>query len=301
MQDDRWPQHCRSLLVASVNSAASAFPTGENQAPKRIHDARKTLKQARAIARLFVPGLGEPARVTIAALATARRRMAQARDLDVMEQRLKRLDPPEAISEAVTLAIGRERTAVKRGARGGFGASASRIQLSAIARRLEAWDIGGLRDRDIVEAVARTYRQARQRGRRAFKGGDPAALHRLRARVVDLLYQLAALSPAWPAALTAQGDELNELRDTLGDFNDLTVLAAFASTRAGLSPGAMAALTERLEARQKKLRRRARVEFDRLFAEAPEAFADRIAAYLKRPMAKPEISGDKPAAGRKGQ
>ena len=91
------------------------------------------------------------------------------------------------------------------------------------------------------------------------------------------------------------------MRDTLGDFNDLSVLAAFARQRAGLSPEAGAALTERLEARQKKLRRRARVEFDRLFAETPDAFADRLAAYLKRPMEKPEVSRDKPVAEPKGQ
>ena len=42
-----------------------------------------------------------------------------------------------------------------------------------------------------------------------------------------------------------------------------------------------------LEAKQKKLRRRAETEFDRLFAETPDAFAERLSAYLRRPMEKP--------------
>ena len=57
---------------------------------------------------------------------------------------------------------------------------------------------------EIVDAVARTYRQARKRGRLAFAGDDPVALHALRARVVDLRYQLALLSCAWPEALNVQ-------------------------------------------------------------------------------------------------
>ena len=82
---------------------------------------------------------------------------------------------------------------------------------------------------EIVKAVARTYRQARRRGKLALRSDDPAALHALRARVVDLQYQLAALSSASPAALNAQSEELNALRDTLGDFNDLHVLSNFRS------------------------------------------------------------------------
>ena len=138
-----------------------------------------------------------------------------------------------------------------------------------------------------MEAVARTYAQARRRGRLAFAhDDDPETLHALRSRVVDLRYQLSALSPAWPAALNAQAEELNALRDTLGAFNDLTVLATFAAERGGLTPDALQRLKEQVEAKQKKLRRRAKTEFDRLFAETPDAFAARLGAYLGRPMKK---------------
>lgn len=284
----KWPRYCRSLLVASVGSAAKAFPSRPDQAPEGVHDLRKTLKEARALTRLFLKSVGEPARVTIAALASVRRRVGRARDLDVMEQRLGRLAPPVEIAKRIAEAIVRERSAARR-AHTGFGTSASRTQLRAIAKRLEAWELDSVRDGDIVDAVARTYRQARRRGRLAFEADDPAALHALRSRVVDLRYQLAALAPAWPAALTAQAEELNELRDTLGAFNDLRVLARFASERCGLSPEAMSALAERLEAKQKKLRRRAELEFNRLFAEAPNAFAERLAAYVKSPMEAPAV------------
>ncbi len=287
MRKDAWPGHCRALLVASVASAARQFPGRGEQAPERIHGLRKTLKEARAIARLFLPSLGEPARVTIAALAVVRRRVGRARDLDVMEARLERLAPPPEIAAPLLEAIGRERTAASRD-HGGFATSASRSQLNAIVARLGAWDLASLGADDIAEAVARSYRQARRRGKIAFEGHDPRALHKLRARVVDLRYQLAALSPAWPAVLGAQSEELNALRDTLGDFNDLHMLATFAKERASLRPEALADLMEPLAAKQKKLKRRAEIEFDRLFAETPDAFSERLSAYLRRPIKEPK-------------
>ena len=66
-------------------------------------------------------------------------------------------------------------------------------------------------------------------------------------------------------------------------------LATFATDRASLAPEALAELMTRLEAKQKKLRRRAENEFDRLFAETPDAFAERLSAYLRRPMKKPTL------------
>jgi CHAD domain-containing protein len=163
-------------------------------------------------------------------------------------------------------------------------------------RRGEGWDLSALGTEAICAAVARTYRQARKRGCLAFGGDDPVALHAFRARVVDLRYQLSLLSCAWPEALNAQAEALNDLREALGDFNDLHVLGTFAAEHGELPPQALEELSVRMEAKQKKLRRRANVEFERLFAEAPNAFATRIAAYLGHPVREPEVVQDEPVA-----
>ena len=84
MRSDAWPQYCRGALVRSVSAAAAHFPGPGEEAPKRVHNARRALKEARAIARLFLRCVGEPGRVTIAALASTRRQIGRARDLDLM-------------------------------------------------------------------------------------------------------------------------------------------------------------------------------------------------------------------------
>jgi CHAD domain-containing protein len=297
MRSDAWPQHCRAALVQAVTAAAAQFPGPGEEAPKRVHDVRKTLKEARAIARLFLHGVGEPARVTITALAATRRQIGRARDLDVMAQRVHRLEPPPGVFAPLMAAIAREREAAQR-ARRGLSASTPPARLSAIVRRLEGWDLSALGTEEIVDAVARTYRQAQRRGLLAFESEDPTRLHALRSRVVDLRYQLALLSCAWPDALNAQAEALNDLREALGDFNDLHVLAKFAAEHSGLSAQALEELGARMSAKQQKLKRRADVEFDRLFAETPSAFGTRIAAYLAHPVTDPEVAQEDPAAAK---
>ncbi len=295
MRSDAWPQHCRAALVRSVSAAAAQFPAPGEEAPKRVHEVRKTLKQARAIARLFLHCVGEPARVTITALAATRRQIGRARDLDVMALRVQRLEPPPEVAEPLTAAIARERAAAQR-ARRGLSASAPRARLNAIVRRVEGWDLSAVGTEEIVDAVARTYRQARKRGLLAFETDDPTALHASRSRVVDLRYQLSLLSCAWPEALNAQAEALNDLRETLGDFNDLHVLGTFAAEHGELAPQALEELGDRIEAKQTKLKGRAHVEFERLFAETPSAFATRIAAYLSSPRREPDGALDERAA-----
>ena len=124
---------------------------------------RKTLKEARAIARLFLDCVGEPARVTITTLAATRRQIGRARDLDVMAIRVERLEPPPEISKPLMAAIAREREAAQR-ARRGLAANAPRARLNAIVRRVEGWDLSAVGTAEIVAAAARTYRQARSAG-----------------------------------------------------------------------------------------------------------------------------------------
>src|SRR6202522_856366 len=297
MRSDAWPQHCRAALVRAVSAAATQFPGPGEEAPKRVQDVRKTLKEARAIARLFLDCVGEPARVTITALAATRRQIGRTRDLDVMAIRVERLEPPPEVSEPLMAAIAREREAAQR-ARRGLAASAPRPRLNAIVRRVEGWDLSALGTEAICAAVARTYRQARKRGCLAFGGDDPVALHAFRARVVDLRYQLSLVSRAGPEALNAQAEALNDLREALGDFNDLHVLETFAAEHGELPPQALEDFGARIAAKQNKLRRRANVEFERLFAETPNAFATRIAAYLGHPVREPEVPQDEPAAAK---
>jgi CHAD domain-containing protein len=215
------------------------------------------------------------------------------RDLDILPGVLKRLNGPAETQEILLRVIAGQREAVRR-ARHADDAAGVAAELRALARSIEAWDVEAAGAEPLLEALRRTYRSARRIGQRALASGDAGDLHALRARVVDVSHQLQAFEPAWPAMFQAMERELHRLRTTLGDHNDLIVLAEFARGRPELAPEAAKGLVALIAQRRRPLERRASDRFSRLFVERPGAFERRIAAYLEHPQRKPRAPASPP-------
>ena len=138
-------------------------------------------------------------------------------------------------------------------------------------------------DSGLAAMLRHTFRAAKRRGAAAFSSGDADDLHELRTGLIDIGHQLEILRPAWPALLDAQSGELAKLRQTLGDFNDLTMLGEFALRLREFDVSAVEAFVDAVQKRRKPLERKARAQFERAFAERPGAFARRMAAYMADP------------------
>lgn len=284
-KSDPWPEHCRRRLIASIVEAADLFPHSGEDSGARIHDSRKALKAARAIARLFAVAVGPPAYETVSALEAVRRQTGRARDLDVMPAALASLgtaiDSKTSARLARAIAFERE---VARHAHRNIDVAAEVGRLRELARSVEVWDLAAdASSAQLLKALRNAYRAARRHGRRALTRGDAQELHELRAQIVDLGHHFAVLEPAWPAMMGAIGGEFQRMRQTLGEHNDLTVLAEFAVGSRDLSLVQLTDLALKVERRQKQLGRRARKQFERLFAERPSALERRLAAYLDHP------------------
>jgi CHAD domain-containing protein len=284
-KSDPWPEHCRRRLIASIVEAADLFPHSGEDSGARIHDSRKALKAARAIARLFAVAVGPPAYETVSALEAVRRQTGRARDLDVMPAALASLgtaiDSKTSARLARAIAFERE---VARHAHRNIDVAAEVGRLRELARSVEVWDLAAdASSAQLLKALRNAYRAARRHGRRALTRGDAHELHELRAQIVDLGHHFAVLEPAWPAMMGAIGGEFQRMRQTLGEHNDLTVLAEFAVGSRDLSLVQLTDLALKVERRQKQLGRRARKQFERLFAERPSALERRLAAYLDHP------------------
>jgi len=264
--------------------AAEFFPHSGQDDIERIHFARRALKKARALARLFASSADPAAYDVISALDAARRTIGRARNLDVMPDVLKRLDGEveAATSQQVGDAIAVERE-VARLAHREIDVLTLAGQLRALARSIEARDLGQTSSASLLTIVRATFRGARRLGRKAFDDGAAGELHEVRGFVVDLGHQLASLKAAWPAMFLAMGAELNKLRQLLGDHNDLAMLGEFANSRGDLAPARMSDLAVKIERRQARLARRAKAPFARLFTERPGAFERRLAACLDHP------------------
>jgi CHAD domain-containing protein len=281
---DPWPEHCRRHLIAAVLGAADLFPHPGDDEGERIHESRKTLKEARALAKLMAGAVGPPAYEAQRELEAARRRTGRARDLDVMPGALASLGGRvgSGVIDALGHAIAGERSQAHAAHREiDVGAQVGRLR--AVARAIEAWDLGEADLFDITRALRNAYRAARRHGRLALSSGEPGEVHRLRAAIVDLGHYFTVLEPAWPAQFSAFGQEFRRLREQLGKHNDLAILAEFAASCADVSPAESEALVKAIEGRQKRIVRRSQRQFERLFAERPSALHARISAYLENP------------------
>jgi CHAD domain-containing protein len=274
-----WIELGRAELGVSLAAAADLFPRAGDDEAERIHEARRELKRAAALARLYAPILGAPAYGALDAVSTARRRVGRARDLDVMPDVLARLECDPETSRILLGVIEAERGKA-RDELAGIDLARVEGDLREAAAAVAEADLDG----DGLEALLRSlrvsYRSGKRCGRAAWASGDAEDLHDLRARVVDLAHQCAVFEPAWPAMFAAMDDEMRKLRQTLGAHNDLTVLGEFALSRRELSPEAAEALVALVLKRRKPLERRAAGQFARVFAERPGAFARRIGGYL---------------------
>jgi CHAD domain-containing protein len=283
---DPWPELYKRRLIAAILGAADLFPHPGEDESERVHDARKALKEARALAKLMTGVVGPPAYEALRELEAARRRMGRARDLDVMPDALASLGGrvESRLIDALGQAIASERDSA-RAAHREIDAGAQIARLRALARGVEAWDLAEIDLFDVARSLRVLYRLARRRGKQALASGEPHELHELRAAIVDLGHCFAALEPAWPAHFAAFAQEFRRMRDQLGKHNDLTILAEFAAAREEVSEAQSHALSRAVERRQKRLAKKAQRLFDRLFAERPNALFDRLTAYLENPRA----------------
>jgi hypothetical protein len=115
----------------------------------------------------------------------------------------------------------------------------------------------------------------------AFASEDPALMHEWRKDAKYHANQLKVIRPLWPDVLKPTQKVADRLQEDLGDHHDLDVLANFLSRRIERFGGeaAMGPLLALCRTRQERLALSARSAGDRLFAEKPKAFTQRIRAY----------------------
>lgn len=226
---------------------------------RAVHEARKSLKRARAVLKL---GRGTAVEAECARADSACRRAARAlaplRDEHVfavtLENILERAAddlPREARAFGRTLGLRSRRTEARALAGGAaFGRAKAALRACprglglAFARTVSASFEDGLR---------RSYRRARRAYRDARSSPGQARLHALRKAAKRLLHELERLAPR---ARGSRGEMISGLRglaDVLGDENDLALLRL----RLAADGGASAAIRRFAHKRQRRLRRRA--------------------------------------------
>lgn len=257
----------RKQLKKRIDSALATLER-KRLGPERVHDARKSLKKARASLRLLRPALrNSDYRHENTSLRDAARPLSAARDANVLPDTLRGLarhyrKPVSALRvnfKPQALHVKRTEVAHSR-----WQLRKARTRLKEMAVKGDNWSIVGPALKDI-------YR----RGRRALAGArdehTPEAFHEWRKQAKYLRYALETLEPVWPPVIRTLAGEARTLTDYLGDDHDLTVLQQHI--------GAEEQLRVPIGQRQTELRAKALALGAKLYEEEPKDFIHRFAEY----------------------
>ena len=280
----------RRITRAQIKNAVDALG-GRALSDKRVHEARKELKKARATLRLLRPALGDSIYVREnTTLRDAARPLSRIRDgkvlLDTLDGVMDRFGSvARAIpTDGLRRALERERTRTRRDILKGTAALATqRESLHKALERAGRWPVGEHGWSVVGAGLARVYNRGRKGLAEAEKDRTPANLHEWRKQAKYLWHQLQALQPLWPGPVGELADQAHLLADYLGDDHDLSLLRSKVVSHKAAFPdvasrGALLALLDRL---RMELRDKAMVLGRRLYEEKPSAFKARFGQYWR--------------------
>jgi CHAD domain-containing protein len=200
---------------------------------ERVHEARKRIKETRALLRLFRGALGDAFDGENRRFRDAGRELAPYRDTTTVVEAIKTLPPrvretvgPKAMRALRAFANERQRAQFA-----GESALPKRFE-SLIARfagateRLAQASLPDTTRFSIIEdGLARTISTGKRAMASAFQSGTDADFHEWRKRVKDLDHHIALLINVWPNVMTALEREIATLARHLGHHHDLALVA----------------------------------------------------------------------------
>lgn len=277
-RDDAGPEaSLRRILTEELTSALTRLRAFSD--PEAVHGIRKNLKKTRALLRLYREGLPDQPAAN-AALREVAAALSARRDAAVRLATFDRLFPdlPE------TLGPLRAQLLVESRAPDAAPTAELAATLTDLRERMAGWQLKGKPAHVLARGLATTRRRAQRAAEAARAAPDcPERVHDWRKRVKDLWYQSRLFAPVWPDLFRVLVAEADQLGETLGQHNDLAVLALHLRGVPGdvLSDSARALLATRIEAVRTAILSRAFPAGGRLLAGDPVSSAETWVTWLR--------------------
>jgi CHAD domain. len=250
---------------------------------ERVHEARKRVKETRALLRLFRGFLGDAFDDENRRFRDAGRELAPYRDTTTVVEAIRAL--PSGISDAIgRKAIRALRHIASDRQRAQFAdESALRDRFESLISQLADADArlarAPLPDKTQFSIVERDFARTVSDGRRAmavaYRSAEDAAFHEWRKRVKDHLHHIELLVNVWPKVMTAREKEIATLAQHLGRHHDLSVVEKFVCEAEATLGGAdeVHRVNRILAAQRKRTATSARPIAERVYAIRPRDLA----------------------------
>jgi CHAD domain-containing protein len=274
----------RAIARHILAEARTAIEDRQRVEAVAVHDFRAAMKSWRAFLRLIEPYLAADDRRWRTEARDLARMLAGARDaqsaLDAVAD-AERHAASHRLSSQSWESIRHRLEGLRSSAETATLTTAMRSRiLAALDRadaRIERWPLDDLVFADVAQSLAEGYRRARAVIPPDWRAATSPELHALRQRVVVHRYQMEIVEPLWPRLGRSWVKEAQRLRNRLGAYQDLAVLARYAEPHQPLARW-RSRLQSVVAQRQAQHVAAARRVAARLFAERPKAFRQRLEA-----------------------
>jgi CHAD domain-containing protein len=245
------------------------------------------LKRLRSLLLLVRPGMPEPAFLTLTnRLAQIARGLAAARDAAALTDAIDKLEretgagPGLGPLHSLRAWLQKRRHAAEQNLERSAASDAMRGLLE-IRPAFAGLAVYPDDFRSLSKGLRQCYRATREAFRHAFVSERDEEVHEWRKGVQHHWRQMQLLAPCWPSELSARAEAARSLSQVLGDDHDISLLIRLISTPTMMfgTPDETAAFLKRCRRRHKALRKEARAQGERLFAERARPFAERIETY----------------------
>jgi CHAD domain-containing protein len=273
-----------SVRAALAETARESIAILKSRRPQeqRFHEARKKIKETRALLRLARHGLGEARfRIENTALRDAGRSLAAQRDAQVLGETLDELlrkarVSPEQGDRLREFVRSHQARLVARSAYSRDPGSAAVRGLEGFLRRVGRLPLECFDQRSLESGLRKTYKAGAKRRAVSFRKNDAHHFHEWRKSVKYSRHQIDFVSGLAGKSLERLSSSLKRLADLLGLDHDYAVLAEVLASRALRTDRTAAHLRRRIAVEQRRLRALSRALGQRLFAGSPEQFYRRV-------------------------
>lgn len=257
------------LRLSSIGAAPGELDAG-------LHEVRRCCKEARALARLVRPHLGNGYARFNELVRDAAREVSELRDASALVGALDALADlqPEVDLTEVRAAQAELAAAGARAVAGGDPRIDRSLELLRSARaEVDQWQLGdgfGV----LASGLQRTYRRSRRAWQAALDDPSDESLHEWRRQTKYLWYQLRLLRRVAPDDLAPIIRDLKKIGERLGDDHDLAVLIEQVSehpNRFG-SAAQIEAAVALAGSRRRELREQAFRRAERVWDPGPKRF-----------------------------
>lgn len=246
----------REYAVAELSRAARQLARPGEQRHEGVHEARKSIRRARAVLALAAAGLGKPGRRLDRRLKELARSLSELRDAQALEEVLLHLREQRALTAPVVERLlepvrERKRLALDAALTDDPGLSARRATLAEASAAALRLDWPSTTTSDLRRAHERSVADLHAALDAALASPDPESWHRFRRRLRRLRQQETALAECCPGTIPPTPG-LEALADGMGLAQDYALLLAHLDETGPFAARDRAALKRRLLPRYRR-------------------------------------------------